>query len=84
MMKDDQYHDHGGSERFDGRYEFQGAFSRKPVPGEKECSLGMERRMHQKDRRHRHADGYMWISTVGWICRRENRRRGEDPDPFGC
>lgn len=31
-----------------------------------------------KDRRHDHSEGYMYISVVGWICRREKNRRNND------
>ncbi len=78
----EDFQNHGGGDRPVSRHESEVSFGREPVP-EGQCGLGAERRMH-RDRRRRHADGYMWISTVGWICRRENRRRGEDPDPFGC
>lgn len=78
----EDFQNHGGSEGLAGRPRSQGAFDRKTSP-EKECFPGAEQRMNG-DRRCRRAEGYMWISTVGWICRRENRRRGEDPDPFGC
>lgn len=48
-----------------------------------ECSMEMERR-GRAERRRDASPGYMWISTVGWICRREKGRRDEDPDPTEC
>jgi hypothetical protein len=32
----------------------------------------------KKERRSKYAEGYMYISTVGWICRRERKRRKPD------
>jgi hypothetical protein len=34
------------------------------------------------DRRKKPARGFMYISTVGWICRREQIRREDDPEFF--
>ena len=34
------------------------------------------------DRRKSSACGFAYISTVGWICRREQSRRKDDPDCF--
>jgi len=34
------------------------------------------------DRRKAPACGYTYISTVGWICRREQSRRKDDPCNF--
>lgn len=31
-----------------------------------------------EERRRKKSDGYMYISTVGWICRRERCRREDD------
>ena len=31
-----------------------------------------------KDRRQKHNEGYTYISIVGWICRREKKRRNTD------
>jgi hypothetical protein len=60
-----------GMEGFDS-----GAGSRKAA----ECAAEMERRKCA-ERRRTHAPGFMFISTVGWICRREARRRDTDPAP---
>jgi hypothetical protein len=36
----------------------------------------------EQDRRREHSEGYTYISSVGWIDRREMlRRKG---DPYGC
>ncbi len=32
------------------------------------------------DRREAPSEGYAYVSTVGWICRRENSRRSDDDD----
>lgn len=53
------------------------------IDRERECVYRMERRFGMDRRRHP-AEGYMWISEVGWICRREKSRRDRDPGPFGC
>jgi hypothetical protein len=34
------------------------------------------------ERRKVHASGFAYISIVGWICRREQSRRRDDPDCF--
>lgn len=31
-----------------------------------------------KERRLEYCEGYMYISTVGWICRRESKRREKE------
>jgi hypothetical protein len=41
----------------------------------------LERR-NGTDRRKAPACGFTYISTVGWICRREQFRREDDPDYF--
>jgi hypothetical protein len=41
----------------------------------------LERR-HGTDRRKAPACGYTYISTVGWICRREQSRRRDDSSYF--
>ena len=33
-----------------------------------------------ENRRKNHSKGFTYISTVGWICRRENCRRESDPE----
>jgi hypothetical protein len=44
------------------------------------------RQIHERrngtERRKERADGFAFISTVGWICRREQFRREEDPNLF--
>jgi len=35
----------------------------------------------QMERRQKDSCGFAYISTVGWICRRERSRRKDDPDP---
>ena len=32
------------------------------------------------DRRKAPSEGYAYVSTVGWICRREHHRRNDDDD----
>ena len=39
-------------------------------------------RRNGTDRRKEPARGFAFISTVGWICRREQFRRRNDPDSF--
>ena len=39
-------------------------------------------RRNGTERRKACACGYTFISTVGWICRREQFRRMDDPDSF--
>lgn len=34
------------------------------------------------ERRQATASGFTFVSTVGWICRREQFRRKDDPDTF--
>jgi hypothetical protein len=36
------------------------------------------------ERRKDSAPGYTFISSVGWICRRERFRRKQDPDTWAC
>jgi hypothetical protein len=36
------------------------------------------------ERRKDPAPGYTFISSVGWICRRERFRRKQDPDTWAC
>ena len=43
----------------------------------------LERRNGMEDRRQTPASGFAYVSTVGWICRREQSRRSEDP-PIDC
>ena len=43
----------------------------KSLPDEK----AEEKIRRVKDRRQEYSEGYMYISIVGWICRREKRRR---------
>jgi hypothetical protein len=35
-----------------------------------------------RDRRREPCEGYTYVSMVGWICRREQSRRKDDP--FNC
>jgi hypothetical protein len=37
---------------------------------------------HEKDRRREPSEGFTYISTVGWIDRRERLRRKDDPFNF--
>ena len=37
------------------------------------------RRITVEDRRRQPSQGYTYITMVGWICRRECKRRQEDP-----
>jgi hypothetical protein len=37
-----------------------------------------DRRRNSGDRRHMACKGFAYISTVGWICRREKQRRASD------
>lgn len=37
-----------------------------------------DRRQDQNERRKIPSDGFAYMSTVGWICRREKSRRKED------
>ena len=46
----------------------------------RETQLDFEKEVHhedqrEKDRREKPCEGYTYISTVGWICRRERFRR---------
>lgn len=50
--------------------------------GEMACAMAPERRTNGADRRKTSSPGFMFISTVGWICRREIRRRDTDPAPI--
>ncbi len=43
----------------------------RPLPDQQD--EGKNRRV--KDRRQKHNEGYTYISIVGWICRREKKRR---------
>jgi hypothetical protein len=43
----------------------------KSLPDEK----AEDKNRRVKDRRQAYNEGYMYISIVGWICRREKRRR---------
>jgi hypothetical protein len=36
----------------------------------------------EQDRRRESSEGYAYVSTVGWICRREKIRRKDDPFDF--
>lgn len=36
----------------------------------------------EDQRRRKESEGYTYISTVGWICRRENSRRKDDEFMF--
>jgi len=39
-------------------------------------------RRNETERRKESACGFTFISTVGWICRREQFRRKNDPETF--
>jgi hypothetical protein len=39
-------------------------------------------RRNEAERRQTPAQGFTYINTVGWICRREQFRRKDDPNPF--
>jgi hypothetical protein len=45
------------------------------------ADLTIDRRS-STDRRKKPARGFMYISTAGWICRREHVRRKDDPEIF--
>jgi hypothetical protein len=45
-------------------------------------SQEIHERRNCSERRKVCASGFTFISTVGWICRREQFRRKEDPDTF--
>lgn len=47
----------------------------KPQEKEKKTEIGCQRYC---DRRKAPSKGYAYISTVGWICRRERTRRKND------
>ena len=36
------------------------------------------------DRRQIRGEGFTYVSTVGWICRREQARRNDDECDFNC
>ena len=38
----------------------------------------------QVDRRRGPGKGFTYVSTVGWICRREQARRNDDACDFNC
>lgn len=44
------------------------------------CSISHERRI--SERREKDCPGYTYITTVGWICRRENIRRKDNNSLF--
>ena len=43
----------------------------KPLPDEK----AEDKNCREKDRRQKYSEGYVYLSIVGWICRREKTRR---------
>ena len=43
----------------------------KSLPDEK----AEDKNHREKDRRQKYSEGYVYISIVGWVCRREKRRR---------
>ncbi len=52
----------------------------KAIKDKKETKFDVEQEVHygdkrEKDRRKEPFDGFTYISTVGWICRREKIRR---------
>ncbi len=51
----------------------------KDFPFEKHGALFLDERCGC-DRRKTSSPGYTYVSTVGWICRRENCRRNNDND----
>jgi len=40
------------------------------------------REKREDERRHKESKGYTYITTVGWICRREKLRRKDDEFMF--
>lgn len=46
-----------------------------------QLNIGLENRM-EDDRRSESSEGFTYISSVGWIDRREKRRRKDDPLDF--
>ena len=46
------------------------------------ASQADERR--RRERRRTPGKGHMYVSVAGWICRRECRRRKDDPPSFGA
>jgi hypothetical protein len=44
--------------------------------------LDVIERRNSTDRRKKYAAGFAYISGVGWICRREQVRRKDDPGIF--
>lgn len=60
-------------------------FESKPRNGHENgigASDTCERRNSAAERRIKPSSGFTCISTVGWICRREQIRRKDDPDTF--
>ncbi len=41
-----------------------------------------EQQRREEKRRRKESEGFTYISTVGWICRRENSRRKDDEFMF--
>jgi hypothetical protein len=52
--------------------------SERPQPKLSKRTELIDRRSN--DRRKEHCEGYTYISTVGWICRRERKRRKLKPE----
>ena len=53
----------------------------------KETRLNFEHKVDDSDRRYddrrkEPGEGFTYVSTVGWICRREQCRRKSDPSDF--
>ena len=59
----------------------------KDIKDNKETKFNLEPEVHledlrEKDRRKEPCEGFTYISTVGWLCRREKIRRKDDPFDF--
>jgi hypothetical protein len=55
-------------------------FEHPKVPSEKSMAAKTPEKRTGLERRAEPACGFTFISTVGWICRREQFRRKDDPD----
>jgi hypothetical protein len=58
-------------------------FERPEKGAKKTISTRISEKRSGQERRKEPSCGFTCISTVGWICRREQFRRKDDPDCFG-
>ncbi|GBC63670.1 hypothetical protein DENIS_4668 [Desulfonema ishimotonii] len=58
-----------------------GQNSKSPEMNHTQNNCVMDEKRLCKNRRKKASEGYTWISTVGWICRRAKKRRDDDDMP---